>query len=99
MTGAEIESLLSRAAITLCVRHEDQVGGCRPASGYIRLNTDLAKKPFECLEYILVHELIHLLEHTHNGRFVALMDMHLPHSQHLRKRLNELPVRHENWDY
>ncbi|MDO9570597.1 MAG: SprT family zinc-dependent metalloprotease [Hydrogenophaga sp.] len=71
---------------------------CTPESGYIRLNTDLAKKPPECLEYILVHELVHLLEPTHNKRFVALMDMYLPHWQHLRKRLNELPVRHENWD-
>jgi len=71
---------------------------CTPESGYIRLNTDLAKKPPECLEYILVHELVHLLEPTHNKRFVALMDMYLPRWQHLRKRLNELPVRHENWD-
>ncbi len=80
-------------------RMKTKWGSCTPESGYIRLNTDLAKKPPECLEYILVHELVHLLEPTHNERFVALMDMYLPHWQHLRKRLNELPVRHENWDY
>lgn len=80
-------------------RMKTKWGSCTPESGYIRLNTDLAKKPFECLEYILVHELVHLLEPTHNERFVALMDMYLPHWQHLRKRLNDLPVRHEKWEY
>jgi predicted metal-dependent hydrolase len=73
-------------------------GSCTPESGYIRLNTGLAKEPPVCLEYILVHELVHMLEPTHNERFVALMDKCLPHWQHLRKRLNGLPVRHENWD-
>ncbi len=49
-------------------------GSCNPGSRSIRLNTDLAKKPRECLEYIVVHEMVHLLEPTHNARFVALMD-------------------------
>lgn len=80
-------------------RMKTKWGSCTPESGYIRLNTDLAKKPPECLEYILVHELVHLLEPTHNERFVALMDLYLPNWQHIRRRLNELPVRHENWDY
>lgn len=80
-------------------RMKTKWGSCTPASGHIRLNTDLAKKPPECLEYILVHELIHLLEPTHNERFVALMDLYLPKWQHLRRQLNRLPVRHENWDY
>lgn len=74
-------------------------GGCNPRSGIIRLNTDLARKPLECLEYILVHELVHLLEPTHNARFVALMDLFLPTWKSLRERLNQLPVRHENWGY
>ena len=80
-------------------RMKTKWGSCTPGSAYIRLNTDLAKKPPECLEYILVHELAHLLEPTHNERFVALMDMFLPHWRQLRKHLNDLPVRHENWDY
>lgn len=80
-------------------RMKTKWGSCTPESGYIRLNTDLAKKPTECLEYIVVHELVHLLEPTHNERFVALMDLYLPHWQHLRKRLNSLPVRHEDWGY
>ncbi len=74
-------------------------GSCTPEFGYIRLNTDLAKKPPECLEYILVHERVHLLEPSHNERFAALMDLYLPHWQHLRKQLNSLPVRHEAWEY
>lgn len=74
-------------------------GGCNPASGIIRLNTDLAKKPIECLEYIVVHEMTHLLEPTHNARFQALMDLFLPHWRELRARLNQLPVRHEDWKY
>lgn len=80
-------------------RMKTKWGSCTPRSGYIRLNTDLAKKPPECLEYIVVHELVHLIEPTHNARFSALMDLHLPHWQHLRKQLNRLPVRHEDWDY
>ena len=74
-------------------------GSCNPAARNIRLNTDLAKKPPECLEYVLVHELVHLLEPTHNTRFVALMDRHLPDWAHRRQVLNRLPVRHEDWGY
>lgn len=74
-------------------------GGCNPETGLIRLNTDLAKKPSQCLEYILVHELTHLLEPTHNGRFQSLLDGFLPHWRQLKAELNRLPVRHEDWDY
>jgi predicted metal-dependent hydrolase len=74
-------------------------GSCNPKAGTIRLNTDLAKKPRECLEYVVVHELMHLLEPTHNARFVALMNHHMPRWQDHRKTLNRLPVRHEDWEY
>jgi predicted metal-dependent hydrolase len=74
-------------------------GSCTPGSGTIRLNTELAKKPRECLEYIIVHELAHLREPTHNERFVAIMDAAMPHWRSRRDRLNELPVRHEEWRY
>ena len=80
-------------------RMKTRWGSCNPASGAIRLNTDLARKPPECLEYIVVHEMAHLLEPTHNERFASLMSMFLPHWQHLRKALNQLPVRHVEWDY
>lgn len=88
-----------KAGRIIVQRMRTRWGGCNPDSGIIRLNTDLAKKPVECLEYIVVHELVHLLEPTHNARFVSLMDMFLPHWQDLRRRLNQLPVRHEDWRY
>ena len=74
-------------------------GSCTPKSRNIRLNTDLAKKPHECLEYILVHEMVHLLEPSHNARFVSLMESFVPKWQFYRDALNRLPVRHEHWDY
>ena len=80
-------------------RMKTKWGGCNSAKGHIRLNSDLAKKPPECLEYIVVHEMVHLLEPTHNVKFVALMDDHLPQWQHYRDMLNRLPVAHENWGY
>ena len=80
-------------------RMKTKWGSCTPVSGHIRLNTDLAKKPSECLEYIVVHEMVHLLEPTHNERFVALLDQHLPHWKQLRRLLNSLPLRHEDWGY
>lgn len=97
---AKWEPLLKVKAHKVFVqRMKTKWGSCTPESGYIRLNTDLAKKPSECLEYIVVHELVHLLEPTHNQRFIALMDLYLPHWQQLRKQLNRLPVRHEDWGY
>jgi hypothetical protein len=74
-------------------------GSCNPRTHSIRLNTDLAKKPRECLEYILVHEMVHLVESTHNARFVTLMDRHMPQWRVYRDRLNQLPVRYEKWTY
>lgn len=80
-------------------RMKTKWGSCTPSCRSIRLNTELAKKPPECLEYIVVHELLHLLEPTHNHRFVALMDQFMPKWQHFRDMLNKLPVRHEEWEY
>ena len=80
-------------------RMKTKWGSCSPSSGSIRINTELAKKPVECLEYILVHELVHLLEPTHNQRFVNLMDEFYPAWRVHKSRLNQLPVRHESWKY
>ena len=80
-------------------RMKTKWGSCSPHFRSIRLNTDLAKKPPECLEYIVVHEMAHLLEPTHNSRFVALMDQFMPNWQLYRTELNRLPVRHEDWVY
>ena len=70
-----------------------------PLTGGIRLNTELAKKPRECLEYIVVHEMVHLLAPTHNRRFVALMEQFMPKWQFCGEELNRLPVHHERWRY
>lgn len=80
-------------------RMKTRWGSCNPKTGSIRLNTDLAKKPRECLEYIIVHEMTHLIEPTHNERFVELMDTFMPKWQFHRDVLNRLPVRHETWDH
>jgi len=80
-------------------RMKTKWGSCNHRAGTIRLNSELAKKPRECLEYIVVHELVHLLEPTHNARFIALMDKYLPRWQHYRQMLNRLPLRQESWDY
>lgn len=83
----------------LVQRMKTRWGGCNPSTGNIRLNTELAKKPPECLEYILVHELVHLIESTHNARFIALMDNFIPHWRQIKDELNRLPVRHEEWEH
>ncbi len=72
---------------------------CNPKSGNIRLNTELAKKPRECLEYILVHEMTHLLEPTHNAWFQQLMDNFMPNWRTRRDELNRAPLAHENWAF
>jgi predicted metal-dependent hydrolase len=80
-------------------RMKTKWGSCNPSAHSIRLNTDLAKKPPECLEYIVIHELMHLLEPTHNARFQSLMDQHYPQWRSCQQTLNRLPVRHESWVY
>jgi hypothetical protein len=74
-------------------------GSCNSAAGTIRLNTELAKKPRECLEYIVLHEIAHLRVPNHSPSFVALMDRHMPDWRDTRALLNRLPARHERWTY
>ncbi len=80
-------------------RMKTKWGSCNHRARTIRLNTELAKKPAECLEYIVVHELVHLLEPTHNERFVGLLDRNMPHWRSHRDQLNRFPVSHEDWGY
>lgn len=80
-------------------RMKTQWGSCTPERRSIRLNTELAKKPGDCLEYLIVHEMTHFFERTHNDRFVSKMDQYLPNWRALREKLNRLPVRHESWSY
>jgi predicted metal-dependent hydrolase len=74
-------------------------GACNIAAGRIWLNLELAKKSARCLEYIVVHEMVHLLERQHNERFKALMSQFLPQWQLIRDELNREPLAHEDWDY
>lgn len=94
------EPLLGVKPKRILVQHmKTKWGSCNPVSGNIRLNTDLARKPSDCLEYILVHELVHLIEPTHNSRFQSLMDGFMPEWRQVRDEVNRLPVRHEDWSY
>lgn len=74
-------------------------GSCNPRSKNIRLNSELAKKPQEYLEYIIVHEMTHLLEPTHNHRFTALIDQFLPKWSFYREELNRSQLSYEQWKY
>jgi hypothetical protein len=74
-------------------------GTCIREAKRIWLNLELAKKPRECLEYIVVHEMVHLLERNHNERFISLMDKFMPKWKFYKEELNRRPLRHENWNY
>lgn len=74
-------------------------GTCNPKAKRIWLNLELAKKSSECLEYIVVHEMVHLLEPSHNARFVSYMDSFMPKWRFYKKELNRLSMRHEDWRY
>jgi hypothetical protein len=74
-------------------------GSCSRAARRIWLNTELAKKPHRCLEYIVLHELVHLIERNHQAGFTALMDKHMPMWRHVRVELNRGPLAHESWGY
>lgn len=74
-------------------------GTCNPAAKRIWLNLELAKKPAYCIEYIIVHEMTHLLENKHNETFIAYMDKFLPKWRFYKEELNKRPLRQENWRY
>lgn len=78
-------------------RMKTKWGSCNPKSGRISLNLELAKKHPGCLEYIVVHEMIHLRERTHGDRFTVLLDDYLPSWRALRDQLNQAPLAHEEW--
>ena len=72
-------------------------GGCNHRARRIRLNTELIKKPRDLLEYVVVHEMLHLIEPTHGERFMALLSQHFPAWRDARAELNELPLGSEVW--
>ena len=69
-----------------------------PSAGNIRLNTELVKKPKDLVEYVVVHEMLHLIEPTHSERFVELLEKHYPAWREARLELNQLPLAPEVWN-
>ena len=90
--GVKVDQVIVR-------RMKTRWGSCTPRRRSVRLNTELGKKPPECLEYVVVHELVHLLEPSHNTRFVSLMDKFMPQWRHIRDELNRAPLGHVEWEY
>jgi predicted metal-dependent hydrolase len=78
-------------------RMKTKWGGCNPRARSIRLNTELVKKPKDLLEYVVVHEMLHLVEPSHSDRFIALMNRHYPAWREARAELNELPLAAAVW--
>jgi hypothetical protein len=74
-------------------------GTCNAEARRIWLNLELAKKPEQCLEYVIVHELAHLIARKHDDAFIAVMDEHLPQWRLRRQQLNSAPLAHETWSY
>lgn len=87
--------------VTVCAyflqRMKTKWGGCNHRAGTIRLNTELVKKPKDLLEYVVVHEMLHLIEPTHSPRFIDLLDRHYPNWREARAELNELPLAAQPW--
>ncbi|MEI6221955.1 MAG: SprT family zinc-dependent metalloprotease [bacterium] len=73
-------------------------GTCNHHKGRILLNLDLATKPNECIEYVIVHELLHLIERKHNEQFIALMNKYLPKWHAIKQTLNTYTLSHQEWD-
>lgn len=78
-------------------RMKTKWGSCNHRSGHIRLNTELVKKPKDLLEYVIVHEMVHLLEPTHSERFITILQQHYPSWREARAELNDLPLGAETW--
>jgi predicted metal-dependent hydrolase len=90
--------LRANVAAYFLQRMKAKWGGCNHRAGHIRLNTELVKKPKDLLEYVIAHEIAHLIEPTHNGRFIALLSEHYSNWQEARAELNELPLSAEVWN-
>ena len=98
-----IEKWEKKIGVSVAEWHVKQMktkwGTCNIEKKRIWINLELAKKPIHCLEYIIVHEMIHFIERHHNDRFMALMDKYIPQWKFFKEELNRLPVSHGEWDY
>ncbi len=74
-------------------------GTCNQKARRICLNLELAQKPIACIEYVIVHELLHLIEKKHNKRFTDLITKHLPKWRSAKEELNGFILSHEKWNY
>ena len=79
-------------------RMKTKWGSCNHRAGHIRLNTELVTKPKDLLEYVVVHEMLHLVEPNHSERFVELLTQHCPTWREARADLNDLPLSVERWE-
>lgn len=79
-------------------RMKTKWGSCNHSAGHIRVNTELVKKPRDLLEYVVLHEMVHLIEPTHSDRFVEILSEHFPRWREARAELNELPLTAELWN-
>lgn len=77
---------------TVVQKMKTKWGSCTPERRTLRINLELAKKPPECLEYVIIHEMSHLFERTHNKKFVSIISKHFPKWELVRKQLNQLPL-------
>jgi predicted metal-dependent hydrolase len=94
------EPRLGKAVAEVRIRRmKTRWGSCNASAGRIWLNLELIKKPVACLEYVLVHEMVHLHERHHNDRFLEWMDRLLPQWRVRRDELNRAPLAHEEWTY
>ena len=78
-------------------RMKTKWGSCNHRQGHIRINTEVVKKPKDLLEYVVVHEMAHLLAPSHSELFVSILDQHYPTWREARAELNELPLAAEAW--
>jgi predicted metal-dependent hydrolase len=78
-------------------RMKTKWGSSNPVAATIRLNLDLAKRPLSCLDYVILHEIVHFVVPDHSERFAALLDHHMPHWQEVRRELNEAPLPYAEW--
>jgi len=96
----KLEKKINVKVTEICIRKmKTKWGTCNSNAKRIWLNTELAKKPIESIEYILIHEMVHFLERNHNGKFTAYMDKFSPKWKHLREELNRAPLGHVEWRY
>ena len=86
-----------RVARYFLQRMKTKWGSCNHEAGHIRLNTQLVRKPKDLLEYVIVHEMVHLIEPTHSDRFLTILGEHYSTWREARAELNELPLAAESW--